>query len=340
MSGLLKWLYLTLVFATVGVLWVGISRTGQVPGRAAESEGYRPIATKIEEARAIMARAETQFAAVTVDPEYDRMVTIPAGPFFLGDRQGGAIEQPERTVTLSAFQIDVYETTFAQYYAFVAATGHGKPRLYSYPNVDPAPLSFLTNPFNPIVGVSWDDALAYCVWKGKRLPTEAEWERTAKGMDRRAWPWGDEANPRLANLVGDEDGFKYTAPVGAFRNDRSPEGVYDMAGNAMEWTADWFDERYYALLPAQDPPGPPNGKERVIRGASWNDSVQRGRTTTRFKMDPTFRDVTIGFRCAQSIASVRHAEPPPRAAVAPKNFSLDTRFWLSYNAAVLLWKYS
>ena len=303
MSPWLKWLYLSLVLATVGILWIGISRTGRVPGQGGDGEGYRPIATKIEEAKAIMARAESQFAAVRIDPEYDRMATISTGPFVLGDREGGAIERPERTVTLSAYQIDVYETTFAQYYAFVAATGHRKPRLYSYPNVETTPLPFITNPFNPVVGVSWDDALAYCVWRGKRLPTEAEWERAAKGTGRRRWAWGDDANPHAANLDGEEDGFKYSAPVGAFRQDQSPDGVFDMTGNVMEWTADWFDERYYATLPPSNPSGPASGMERVIRGASWNDALSRGQTTTRFKMRPDYLDITIGFRCARSVHS-------------------------------------
>jgi formylglycine-generating enzyme required for sulfatase activity len=339
MSRLLKWFYLSLVFAIVAILQIGISRTGQVPGSADSEDGYTPLAAKIKQAEEGMKKAEVQLAAVTIDPEYDRMVLIPAGSFQLGDRDGGAIEQPERTVALSAYRIDQYETTFAHYYAFMAATGHRKPRLAGYLGVESRDLPLLMNPFNPAVGVSWGDAMAYCVWKGKRLPTEVEWERAAKGADRRSWPWGNEPNPRWANLVGDEDGFKYTAPVGAVRTDRSPEGVYDMTGNVMEWTADWFDERYYAVLPALDPPGPPNGKERVIRGASWNDSIHRGRTTTRFKTDPTFRDVTIGFRCVQSVTPSRRADPPPRAESDHGNFLLDTGFGLSYNAAVLFQKY-
>ena len=334
MSRWLKWLYLAVVFAAVGILWVGISRTGRVPGQVSDGEGYRPIATKIDEAREIMARAESQFAMVKVDPEFDRMVSIPAGPFTLGDRLGGAIEQPERTVTLSAYEIDVYETTFAQYYAFVKASGHRKPRLYSYPNVETAPLPSITNPFSPVVGVSWDDALAYCVWKGKRLPTEVEWERAAKGVAPRPWVWGDEVNAGFANLVGDEDGFKYSAPVGVFRRDKSPEGVYDMTGNVMEWTADWFDERYYSMLPAADPPGPPSGSERVVRGGSWNDSILRAKTTTRFKIRPYYQDITVGFRCVKSPAPWA----PSRTAesvVEFRSFSLDTLYRLPYNAAVL-----
>jgi formylglycine-generating enzyme required for sulfatase activity len=329
-----KWLYLTLVFAAVAVLWVGISRTGRVPGQASEGAGYRPIATKIEEARAIMTRAEAHFAVVKVDPEFDRMASIPAGPFNMGDRRGGAIEQPERAVTLSAYQIDVYETTFAQYYAFVKATGHRKPRLYSYPNVETEPLPFITNPMSPVVGVAWEDALAYCIWRGKRLPTEAEWERAAKGGERRSWPWGDEANPRFANLVGDEDGFRYSAPVGGFRQDKSPEGVYDMAGNVMEWTADWFNERYYAMMSASNPPGPSSGTERVVRGGSWNDSMHRAKTTTRFKIIPDYHDITVGFRCVKSPGppATSHTALPE---LEVRTFPLDTSYWLPYNAAVL-----
>ncbi len=300
MSRMFKWLYLALVLVIVAILQVGISRTGKVPGSDDGEVGYTPLATKIKAAEQGMRDAEAQLAAVKIDPEFDRMVLIPAGSFTLGDRRGGAIEQPERTITLPAFFIDVYETTFAHYHAFVAATGHRKPRLAGYLAVDSSGLPLLMNPFNPVVGVSWDDASAYCLWKGKRLPTEVEWERVAKGSGRREWPWGDDAAPLKANLVGEEDGFKYTSPVGAFRSDQSPEGVFDLAGNAMEWTADWFDERYYAMMPGINPLGPPNGKERVIRGASWNDSITRAKTPTRFKMRPDYRDVTIGFRCAKS----------------------------------------
>lgn len=341
MSRLLKWLYLGLVLVIVGVLQIGISRTGQVPGQAAEGEGYTPLASKIKAAEEGMEAAEAQMAAVTIDPEYDRMVIVPAGPFILGDRNGGAIEQPERVVTLSAYRIDVYETTFAHFYEFMVATGHRKPRLAGYLAVDSTGLPFLMNPFNPVVGVSWDDASAYCVWKGKRLPTEVEWERAAKGAEqRRSWVWGNDEQPNRANLVGEDDGFKYTAPVGAFRQDRSPEGLFDLTGNAMEWTADWFDERYYSVLPASNPPGPPNGKERVIRGASWNDAIERGRTTTRFKMRPTYRDVTIGFRCAQSAGSIRRADVAAMLEIRPIAFLLDSGWGLPYNAAVFSQKYS
>jgi formylglycine-generating enzyme required for sulfatase activity len=336
-SRLLKWLYLALVLAIVAILQIGISRTGKVPGDADEA-GYTPLATKIKEAEQGMKAAEAQMAAVRIDPEYDRMAAIPGGPFLMGDAGGGAIEQPERTITLSAYRIDAYETTFAHYYAFIAATGHRKPRLAGYLAVDSSGLPFLMNPFNPVVGVSWDDASSYCLWKGKRLPTEAEWERAAKGTGRRAWVWGDEERPSFANLVGEEDGFRYTAPVGAVRRDRSPDGVYDMTGNAMEWVADWFDERAYAAMRASDPAGPPTGKERAIRGASWNDALERGRTVTRFKMRPSYRDVTIGFRCAASDRPFPGAALPsaviPSPKIATSIFSLDTAWGLSYNAAV------
>jgi formylglycine-generating enzyme required for sulfatase activity len=300
MSPFFKWLYLALVLVIVGILMIGIDRTGKIPGEDTGEPGYTPLATKIKEAEEGMKKAEAQLGTVTIDPEFDRMVLIPGGDFPLGDRRGGAIEQPERTITLAPFWVDVYETTFAHYYAFMAATGHRKPRLAGYLAVDSSAIPFLMNPYNPVVGVFWDDANSYCIWKGKRLLSEVEWERAAKGSSQRFYPWGNEPTSSNANLVHDGDGFKYTSPVGAFRGDRSPEGVFDMAGNAMEWTSDWFDERYYANMSDRDPLGPPNGKERVIRGASWNDSVSRAKTTTRFKMRPDYRDVTIGFRCAKS----------------------------------------
>jgi formylglycine-generating enzyme required for sulfatase activity len=219
----------------------------------------------------------------------------------MGSRSGGYDEQPEKKISLAGYHIDRYEVTFAQFYNFTSETGHRKPRLVGYlGNVETEDLPLFMKPFYPVVGVSWDDAAAYCRWKGKRLPTEAEWEKAARGADQRKWPWGNQEGANYANLIGEEDGFRYTAPVDYFKQDKSPYGVYGMSGNAMEWVSDWYQEDYYRILPVSNPAGPASGNLRALRGASWNDSIDHARTTMRFKMIPRYRDVTTGFRCAKS----------------------------------------
>jgi formylglycine-generating enzyme required for sulfatase activity len=273
----------------------------------APSTEFKSLAKQLEEAEQEFKKAEAQMPQIRIDPEYETMVLVPEGEFVMGNNHGNSTEKPEKKVYLDRYWIDKYEQTFVQYYAFVNATGYRKPRLAGYLGVETKDLPRLMNPFSPVVGVSWGDATAYCQWKGKRLPTEAEWEKAAKGTNQRKWPWGNEEQAEYANLKGDADDARYTAPVGAFRRDKSPYGAFDMAGNVMEWVADWYQEDYYAVMPPRNPVGPEKGvqtahfsEQRVIRGTSWNDSLERAQTTVRFKMNPNYRDVTIGFRCAKS----------------------------------------
>ena len=244
----------------------------------------------------------------TPNKEHEEMIFIAPGEFIMGNDEGHFDQQPARKVYLDGFFIDQYETTFAQFYAFIAATGHRKPRLAGYLAVDSRQLHLLMNPSNAVVGISWYDAQAYCDWKGKRLPTEAEWEKTATGADQIKWTWGNEEEPGFTNLVGVADGYPYLSTVGAFARDRSPYGVFDMAGNAMEWVSDWYQEDYYRVAPVSNPMGserdgfrmgPGRVGFKVIRGASWNDSIKRAQSAIRFKAYPSYRDVTIGFRCAK-----------------------------------------
>ena len=231
------------------------------------------------------------------EPVAEEMITIPAGPFVRGTSSGGFDEQPQRTIDLDTFSIDRHEVTNHQYQQFIVATGHrkaGPPSRYA------KSISKMRGPNQPVVYVSWDDANAYCRWKGKRLPTEAEWEKAMRGTDGRLWPWGNEEKPHGANWARVQDGHEVSAPVGTFQSDQSPYGVMDGAGNVMEWVADWYQEAYYKDAPARDPPSPEFGTYRVMRGGGYATTGGDVRITSRSKMVPDFRDEMIGFRCAIS----------------------------------------
>jgi formylglycine-generating enzyme required for sulfatase activity len=225
------------------------------------------------------------------------MVSIPAGQFTMGRSKLTSDDKtnmrphvllddrPQHKVTISAFQIDRHEVTNAQYQKFVDATHRKAP----YHWVNGRPEADL-----PIYNVTWDDANSYCQWKGERLPTEAEWERAARsGKEEQDYPWGDQADAKRAR-------FNVTTgpgPVAKFPpNDF---GIYDMAGNVSEWTADWFDGSYYQNSPTVDPKGPPSGEYKVIRGGAWSDSNKRITVFFRNWVRPNQRTPNIGFRCAR-----------------------------------------
>jgi formylglycine-generating enzyme required for sulfatase activity len=230
-------------------------------------------------------------------PVAEIMVAIPAGPFTRGTTAGGFDEQPVRSVHLDAYSIDKYEVTNHQYATFVAATGHrkaGPPSRYA------KNMARMRGVNQPVVYVSWADADAYCRWKGKRLPTEAEWEKAMRGTDARLWPWGNDADPLASNWAVARDGYDVTAPVGSFKRDVSPFGVADGAGNVLEWAADWYGEDVYRDAGGANPKGPEFGTFKVLRGGGYTTSGTDVRVTSRSKMVPDFRDETIGFRCAVS----------------------------------------
>jgi formylglycine-generating enzyme required for sulfatase activity len=238
------------------------------------------------------------------------MVFVPAGEFIMGDDEGDDDEKPEREVFLDAFHIDKYEVTNAQYKECVDAGACNPPARIS----SPSHLSYYDNPeFDdyPVIWVSWDDAQTYCKWRGKRLPTEAEWEKAARGTDERLWPWGnsepDESKLNLCdvNCLYDwkeshiDDGYADTAPVGSFEAGKSPYGVYNMGGNIREWVADWFTPDYYRNAPDRNPPGPSSGIGKALRGGSWRSNIPVTLSTYRLWYDPEVKDEYIGFRCAK-----------------------------------------
>ncbi len=227
------------------------------------------------------------------------MVLIPPGFFQMGSDNGDPDEAPQHPVFLSGFYIDQSEVTNASYSRFLKATGYSKPFVPVFDD-DPAKL---LHPEQTAVGMTWDSAAGYCLWAGKRLPTEAEWEKAARGETRRVWPWGDTFSDQSANIKGEFDGYIYTAPPGQFESGRSPYGIYDMAGNGAEWVEDWYDEQAYASAPVQNPKGPEVGKHRVVRGGSWAESAVNVRTAKRFAARQGRADSIIGFRCAKDAVS-------------------------------------
>lgn len=235
-------------------------------------------------------------------------VFVPAGLFTMGiDHPRATDEKPRRQVYLSAFFINRYEVTNARFAAFVAATGYqteaekrGVEKADGISWRQPHGPGAVAAPSHPVVYVSWRDAEAYCAWRGGRLPTEAEWEKSARGPDGRLWPWGAAFAAGRANVWGAEDGYAGLAPVGSFPAGASPYGALDLAGNVWEWCADWYDADYYATAPTQDPQGPATGRFKVLRGGSWINRGPTLRSINRFEVLPVERSPYIGFRCARS----------------------------------------
>jgi formylglycine-generating enzyme required for sulfatase activity len=237
-------------------------------------------------------------------PSMPGMVFIPAGNFKMGCDQahnGGELcngDELLHTVYLDAYQIDKNLVTTTQYAQCVAA-GHctapgdtsSNLRLSYYGN------SSYSN--YPVIHVNWDQSNAYCAWAGKRLPSEAEWEKAARGSsDTRAYPWGD-ATPTCA-LANSNYCVNDTSAVGSYPSGASPYGVLDMAGNVWEWVNDWFDSSYYSVSPPSNPPGPTTSpyNGRVLRGGYWYDNAYGLRVADRHYYNPTYQGYIVGFRCA------------------------------------------
>ena len=233
------------------------------------------------------------------------MVLIPAGPFTMGSDDGPHNERPAHTVTLDAYSIDRYEVTLSLYRKFLEEGKYDAP-----PTWDDEAATLVGD--RPAIGMRWESAAAYCRWAGKRLPTEAEWEKAARGTDGRRYPWVemqpfvDIANYNrgmwvsetitLMAVPGGLEGM--SVRHGLKEGGKSPFGVFHMAGNAAEWVADWYERDYYQKSPERNPSGPMAGEKRVLRGGSWADVPSALRTTARFSAEPNFEDRTIGFRCA------------------------------------------
>jgi formylglycine-generating enzyme required for sulfatase activity len=227
------------------------------------------------------------------------MVLVPAGKFIMGclrkQRFCDKDEFPSHEVYLDGYFIDAYEVTNEDYTRCVAAGACQKP----------LPREGFDGPKQPVGGVSWFMATAYCSFVGKRLPAEAEWEKAARGADGRTYPWGNQApNCDLAVFYYKKEdgcGTGATWPVGSKPAGKSPYGAYDMAGNVWEWVNDWYSVDYYKWGPDNNPKGPELGQYRVFRGGSWENMFFYTRSTFRVKMPPDFRHNHIGFRCARNL---------------------------------------
>jgi formylglycine-generating enzyme required for sulfatase activity len=223
------------------------------------------------------------------------MLVVPAGEFTMGSTTGDADEQPVHQVYVNAFLMDVHQVSVKHYARFLEATHHEVPPDWSIMNRP-------QHQDRPVANVDWAEAAAYCTWAGKRLPTEAEWEKAARGTDGRIYPWGNELPTQARATSGKEIWSSHTAPssVGMLEEGKSPYGIYDMSGNVWEWVSDWYDQDYYKNSPSKNPTGPSTGEAKVIRGGSWGSGPKDLRAANREVHVPSFRGFGTGFRCAKT----------------------------------------
>lgn len=219
------------------------------------------------------------------------MVALDGGVFQMGNKIGEPDEVPQHKVTIAPFLLDKTEVTLGNYSRCVDA------RVCRA--LAPIDEEWATTELHPVVGVTWYDAKKYCEWVGKRLPTEAEWEFAARKTGT-VYPWDGPWKQEKANSRSEKDGFPRTAPVGSFPAGISVTGVLDLAGNAAEWTADWYDPVYYQKSTETDPKGPEASTgSKAVRGGSWADPDHLLRATARLGVDPNVSNTGVGFRCAR-----------------------------------------
>jgi formylglycine-generating enzyme required for sulfatase activity len=246
----------------------------------------------------------TPYPTQITDTKGVTMYLVPAGEFTMGSEKGIDDERPAHQVYLDAFYMDIYEVTNSLYQACVDVGGCTPPQKTSSQTRS----SYYGNSqFDdyPVIYVDWNMAKTYCEWRGDRLPTEAEWEKAARGTDGRMYPWGEDISCDKSNYNGCKED---TTKVGSYLNGVSPYGLYDMAGNVWEWVNDWYDSGYYQSSPPLNPLGPGSGQSRVLRGGSW-DTIGIGvsgdgynvRSAYRHYLTPDAIRSSVGFRCARSL---------------------------------------
>lgn len=225
------------------------------------------------------------------------MVLVPAGDFIMGSDKGDEDEAPTHRVRLNAFYIDKFEVTNGRFAKYVEAIQSEPPWGFSDKETP------VIHADRPVRWVNWMDAMGYCLWVGKRLPTEAEWEKAARGTDERVYPWGNDPPTPVHAVYGlKEGGGETVSVIGNHHMGQSPYGAQDLAGNLYEWVMDWYAEDFYSSFinsPAINPRGPTEGTAKVQRGGSYVNTPYRLRSSFRTKADPTEQDPNVGFRCAQ-----------------------------------------
>lgn len=254
------------------------------------------------------------------------MVLVPAGEFIMGNNAEDVLadckkvisdcqldwfkdQEPPHQVFLDEFYMDIYEVTNILYKACVDAGACAAPQNTSSKTHSNYYGNSEFSDF-PVIYIDWSQATAYCKWRGANLPSEAQWEKAARGTDGRTYPWGNKFDGTRANFCdkncplnwsdkSTNDGYADVAPVGSFEEGKSPYGIYDLAGNVFEWTADWYSDTYYQNSPFSNPLGPDSGRYRVLHGGSWSDYAFSLRAPYRLGFKPGEISDSLGFRCAK-----------------------------------------
>ena len=306
-----KWRVLLLLIALLGA-YLALRSLSGVPGS-------HDLKAEVERVRELARSGDMARLAETLDRS---VIPIPAGEFVRGSNDGRSDQRPQRSIYLDAFVIDRFEISNAQYRRFLQATKRTAPPYWPGTEYPSGQADY------PVVGVRWEDAAAYCSWIGKRLPTEAEWEKACRGVDGRIYPWGNTWDPARGNIEGSERSSwpmdwdqtwtflsstpgrskeRRLQPIGSYPDDASPYGVLDMVGNASEWVEDWYNWSDYKDLPSQNPrsSGPP--WNHCLRGSPWLDpygstswTQEMSRCAARNSSHET-QDPRVGFRCARSV---------------------------------------